>query len=195
MLSSRTDTERAAIVFTAWNGTRRSANDAGLRSARIRSGSADPGSFRKRTGQTPVSGADGSSECPGDSSHERGEVGASDRSLGHLSKPTNPSVCGTQVKSCVRGPGSVRRLSHVGLNHRRRCRSFSNGTPGARLASGRPRKRLFTRRSARPVSGKRRLRRPACPVAEMNTGRRRASAIRMRRCLTIESAIPGHCRA
>lgn len=72
-----------------------------------RSGSADPGSFRKRAGQTPVSGADGSSECPGDSSHERGEVSASDRSLGHLSKPTNPSACGTQAKGCFRGPGSA----------------------------------------------------------------------------------------
>ena len=146
---------------------------------------------RKRCRQTTAAGADGTSECPGDSSHERG-ASAQVTNPGTSSRPKNPSVCGTQVKSCVRGPGSVRRLSHVGLGHRRRCRSFSNGTPGARLASGRPRKRLFTRRSARPGSGKRRQ------TTGLPCGRDEHGAIRRvcaSGCLTCESATPGHCRA
>ena len=32
---------------------------------------------KRRTGQTTAEGADGSSACPGDSSHERGDAGAS----------------------------------------------------------------------------------------------------------------------
>ena len=61
---------------------------------------------KRRTGQTPAEGADGSSACPGDSSHERG-AGAQAPNPGTSSKPINPSVCGTQVRSCFRGPGSV----------------------------------------------------------------------------------------
>ena len=65
---SRTDTEHARWS-RAWNGTRRSAKLAGLPYPR---GSVVQGGW---TGQTTAKGADGSSVCPGDSSHERGDAG------------------------------------------------------------------------------------------------------------------------
>jgi hypothetical protein len=103
-----------------------------------------------RTGQTTAEGADGSSACPGDSSHERGALaGATDP--GTSSRPTNPSACGTQVRSCVRCPGSAWMPSRVGLGHRPCAVGFLERRAGARLASGRPRKRLLAKRSARPV--------------------------------------------
>ena len=43
--------------------------------------------------------------------------------------------------------------SHVGLNHRPCAVNFSNGAWDARLASGRPRKRFFAKRSAPPLLG------------------------------------------
>ena len=112
LLPSRTDTERAAVVFAAWNGTRRSATMSG------------PGRFEDRSLILKADGAD--HRC-----HERtarvnvrasartnGERGRHLLTLGHLSKPTNPSACGTQAKGCFRGPGSVQRPSLNGPNHR-----------------------------------------------------------------------------
>src|SRR5215207_8400971 len=66
------------------------------------------------TGQTTAEGADGSSACPGVSTHERGAE-AQSLNLGTSSKPTNPSVCGTQAKGCFRGPVPPT-TSLVGLN-------------------------------------------------------------------------------
>ena len=83
----------------AWNGTRRSASFAG------------PGRFRdllswKRTGRTTAKGADGTSECPGVSTHERGAEAPS-LNPGTSSKPTNPSVCGTPAKAASEAFGPV----------------------------------------------------------------------------------------
>ena len=61
---------------------------------------------RRLTGQTTAEGADGTSECPGVSTHERGAE-AQSLNPGTSSKPTNPSACGTQAKGCFRGPGSA----------------------------------------------------------------------------------------
>ena len=84
---------------------------------------------------------------------------------GTSSKPKNPSVCGTQVRSCFRGPGPARTPSRVGRNRCPCAVHFSNGVRGARLASGRPRKRLLATRSARSLWGIRTKRRPASPGA------------------------------
>ena len=62
--------------------------------------------------------------------------------LGHFSRPTNPSVCGTQAKGCFRGPGPPNDLAHW-AGPLLVCRSLSNGMRDARLATGRPRKRPF----------------------------------------------------
>ena len=112
----RTEREHARVVpyrygarsdgHAAWNGTRRSAKFAG------------PGRFQdllfwRRTGRTTAKGADGTSECPGVSTHERGEW-AQAADPGASSKPTNPSVCGAQAKGCFRGPGSVQRPRSMG---------------------------------------------------------------------------------
>ena len=70
----------------AWNGARRSAKFAGL--GRLFE---DPLVQGRRSGRTTAEGADGTSECPGDSSHERGQVGASDEILGHpAGRKTHP---------------------------------------------------------------------------------------------------------
>src|SRR5215207_3852619 len=121
------------------------------------------------TGQTTAEGADGSSACPGVSTHERGAE-AQSLNPGTSSKPTNPSVCGTQAKGCFRGPVPPT-TSLVGLNHCPCAVNFSNGMRDARLASERPRKRPFAKRSARSLSGEKEQKDTARPVAELNTGR------------------------
>src|SRR5262245_42663679 len=88
-------------------------------------------------GETTAEGADGISECPGGSPHERGAL-AQATDPGTSSRPTNPSVCGTQAKDCFRGPGSVQRSSLNGLSHRSCAVDFRTacGLP-AWLAGGR----------------------------------------------------------
>ena len=100
MPASRTDTERAAMVLR--RGTGRGGPRA-LLASDVFDGSLIQ---RGRTGQTTAKGADGTSECPGGSPHERG-AGAQAPDPGTSSRPTNPSACGTQAKGCFRGPGSV----------------------------------------------------------------------------------------
>ena len=101
---SRTDTERAAVVFAAWNGARRSADFDGSGCLQISCLEAD--------GETTARRADGTSECPGGSPHERGALTQA-TDPGTSSRPINPSVCGTLVRNCVRGPGPARTTSRV----------------------------------------------------------------------------------
>src|SRR5215212_2443930 len=104
------------------------------------------------TGQTTAEGADGSSACPGVSTHERGAE-AQALNPGTSSKPTNPSVCGTQAKGCVRGPGSALTTSLVGSDHRSCAVDFPTACGMlAWLASGRG-SGLSPKRSARSLWG------------------------------------------
>ena len=112
----------------------------------------DPVVQRGGRGKTTARGADGSSACPGDSSHERG-AGAQTPNPGTSSKPTNPSACGTQVRSCFRGPGSALASSRVVPNHRPCAVNFQTACGMlAWLASGRG-SGLLPKRSARSLSG------------------------------------------
>ena len=72
-----------------------SLRDGGMRRSAMTSGSKR---FFAGGAQTPVRQADGSSACPGDSSHERG-ASAPVINPGTSSKLTNPFACGTQVKT------------------------------------------------------------------------------------------------
>ena len=149
--------------LAAWNGTRRSANFAGFGCLlRI----SDP---KRRTGQTTAEGADGSSACPGVSTHERGAE-AQSLNPGTSSKPTNPSVCGTQAKGCFRGPVPPT-TSLVGLN---RCPCAVNFQTAcgmlAWLAGGRG-SGLLPSVPHRPLGGKNEQEETTRPVAELNTGR------------------------
>ena len=87
------------------------------------------------------------------SARTNGERGRHLLTLGHLSKPTNPSACGTQAKGCFRGPGSVLATSLAGSDHRscavtfQRCAGCSAGYRAGR-GSG-----LLPTRSAPPLLG------------------------------------------
>ena len=95
ILPTRTDEGRVAIVFAARNGWRwpprcRTLDVFGI---------SDPAG---RQGQTPATRADGPSACPGDSSHERGSVSASD-APGTRSRPQSPLRAERRRMRCVRG--------------------------------------------------------------------------------------------
>ena len=112
--ASRTDTERAVLVSGA------------ERDAEVRKAWRGPEGFRERLvdpvlqgrpfssedrrGRTTARGADGTSECPGDSSHERG-ASAIVTDPGTSSRPTNPFRVRNAGGSRVRGPGPVQRLN------------------------------------------------------------------------------------
>ena len=103
---------------------------------------------------TTATGADGTSECPGVSTHERGE-GAEAANPGTSSRPTNPSACGTQVKVCFCGRLSSNDLRSFELSLARvPLFDLSNGTRAARLASGRRGRGTFARTFRTPRSGK-----------------------------------------
>jgi hypothetical protein len=132
---SRTDTERAAVVFAAWNGARRSASFADLGRFRDRLS-------RRRTGQTTAKGADGTSECPGGSPHERG-AGAPAPNPGTSSKSTNPSACGTQAKDCFRGPVQLSRSSLASAEPLPVCRCSFERRAGCPLSQRAAAKAVF----------------------------------------------------
>ena len=96
VLPTRTDEGRVAIVFAARNGWRWPPR---CRTLSPLSGSLIP---RVDKGQTPATRADGSSACPGDSSHERGSVSASD-APGTRSRPQSPLRAERRRMRCVRG--------------------------------------------------------------------------------------------
>ena len=93
---SRSVMGRAASVFVAWQRDAVVRHDAGLQA---RTGITI---LENAWAHTPVTRADGPSACPGDSSHERG-ASAQATTPGTWSKPRNPSACGTQASSRVRG--------------------------------------------------------------------------------------------
>ena len=111
ILPTRTDEGRVAIVFAARNG-------GGRWPPRCRTLLPPSGSLIPRVdkGQTPATRADGSSACPGDSSHERGSVSASD-APGTRSRPQSP-LRAERRRNLRPRPGSTQRVSNVGLDHR-----------------------------------------------------------------------------
>src|SRR5215213_994512 len=107
---------------------------------------------KRLTGQTTAEGADGSSACPGVSTHERGAE-AQSLNPGTSSKPTNPSVCGTQAKGCFRGPGSALTTLARWAEPPLVCRYLSTACGLLAWLAGGSRKRPFAKRSARSLSG------------------------------------------
>ena len=126
---SRTDTERAAIVFAAWNGTRRSATMPG-NGARGKVLSFQSGRGRRRcNGRTARVHVRATARTNGGTLAETAIPGTS-------SKPTNPSACGTQVRNCFRGPGSALAPSRAEAGPLPACRWISrtaNGMPAVAL--------------------------------------------------------------
>ena len=139
MSASRTDTERAAMVMrrgTGRGGPRALPASGVFEGLRIQ---------RRRTGQTTAKGADGTSECPGGSPHERGARHKL-LTLGHPAGRQIHPRAERRRKDCFRGPGSVDAIfARISRATARVPLSFSSGVRDARLASGRPRKRLFAK--------------------------------------------------
>ena len=146
MLSSRTDTEHAR-----WSrGVER---DAEVRKAcRAPDILEDPVVQKGGRGKTTAKGADGSSACPGDSSHERGDAGASSHpwDIQQADKSIRVRNAGERLLPRPRfGPAT----SLVGLNHRPCAVNFQTVCGMlAWLASGRG-SGLLPKRSARSLWG------------------------------------------
>ena len=82
----------------------------------------------ERTGQTPAQRADGPSACPGDSSHERGRVGASDNpwDMQQAEKSIRVRNAGEDL---LPRPGSAQRSSALGWATARVSRKRHAGCP------------------------------------------------------------------
>jgi hypothetical protein len=115
---------------------------------------------------------------------------------GTSSKPTNPSACGTQVRSCFRGPGSALAPSRVRAEPPPALPLILERQTGCpQWPCGRPRKRLFAKRSARPDGG-RRTRRRRRALAPATSGAMTRVFGQASGCLTIEerkARLPRHC--
>ena len=152
---------------------------------------------RRRTRQTTAKGADGTSECPGGSPHERGARHKL-LTLGHPAGRQIHPRAERRRKDCFRGPGSVDAIfARISRATARVPLSFSSGVRDARLASGRPRKRLFAKAFRTLPMGEARNRKDGLPCGRDEHGPmmrvyvRRAGCARRSRlakpgCLTIE---------
>ena len=159
---SRSGEGRVAIVFDTWQ------RDA------VAATMPDPDRVEDRRssngrGQTPAQRADGPSACPGDSSHERGRVGASDNpwDMQQAEKSIRVRNAGEDL---LPRPGSAQRSSALGWTTARvPSRKRHAGCPhpnhaGAAGAGSRP-------AVPHAPTGKGTKRRPASPGAGRNTGR------------------------
>ena len=139
MCLSRTDTERVAMVVR--RGTGRGGPRA-LSAARVSEGLRIR---KRRSRQTTAKGADGTSECPGGSPHERGARHKL-LTLGHPAGRQIHPRAERRRKDCFRGPGSVDAIfARISRATARVPLFFSNSVRDARLASERSRKRLFAK--------------------------------------------------
>ncbi len=113
--------------------------------------SEDRRSLESGQGQTPATRADGPSACPGDSSHERGRVGASDNpwDMQQAAKSTRVRNAGEDL---LPRPGSAQRSSALGWATARVPRKRRAGCPYANTCGRRGRGETPCR-SARPYGG------------------------------------------
>ena len=111
--------------------------------------SEDRRSLESGQGQTPATRADGPSACPGDSSHERGRVGASDNpwDMQQAAKSTRVRNAGEDL---LPRPGSAQRSSALGWATARVPRKRHAGCPYANTCGRRGRGETPCR-SARPL--------------------------------------------
>ena len=116
--------------------------------------SEDRRSLESGQGQTPATRADGPSACPGDSSHERGRVGASDNpwDMQQAAKSTRVRNAGEDL---LPRPGSAQRSSALGWTTARVPRKRRAGCPHANPCGrrGRVKRGETPCRSARPYGG------------------------------------------
>ena len=142
VIPSRSGEGRVAIVFETRSGMRMAAT------------MPDPGRSEDRRpengqGQTPATRADGPSACPGDSSHERGRVGASDNpwDMQQAAKSIRVRNAGEDL---LPRPGSAQRSSALGWTTARvPSRKRQAGCPYANTC-GRRGRGFSPSRSARP---------------------------------------------
>ena len=113
--------------------------------------SEDRRSLESGQGQTPATRADGPSACPGDSSHERGRVGASDNpwDMQQAAKSIRVRNAGEDL---LPRPGSAQRSSALGWATARVPRKRRAGCPYANTCGRRGRGETPCR-SARPYGG------------------------------------------
>ena len=139
---SRSGEGRVAIVFDTRSGMRVAATmpDPGR--------SEDRRSLENGRGQTPATRADGPSACPGDSSHERGRVGASDNpwDMQQAAKSIRVRNAGEDL---LPRPGSAQRSSALGWTTARVPSKAACGLPASKPCGRRGRGETPCR-SARP---------------------------------------------
>ena len=165
---SRSVKGRAASVFVAWQRDAVVRHDAGLRTPRgLR--------FLKADGaHTPATRADGPSACPGDSSHERGASAVSDKPWG-----MQQAAKSIRVRNAGESASVAAGLELAGPGPHAACEAAC-GSPcadakrhtGARMQHAGAAGAAFRPVVPHAPRGQRKAkRRPASPVAEMNTGR------------------------
>ena len=126
---------------------------------------------RRRTGRTTAEGADGTSECPGVSTHERGDADASSHPWDIQQADKSIRVRNAGERLLPRPRLSSSDLAREGWANARVSLTFERQR-AARLASERVAEAaLLPTRSAQPRLGRGTRNETACPVAEMNTGR------------------------
>ena len=117
------------------------------------------------TGQTTAEGADGSSACPGDSSHERGDAGVSGHPWDIQQADKSIRVRNAGEKLLPR-PRFSPTLSRVGLSHCPCAVGFLERRTGCpQWLCGRPRKRLLCHAFRTPRLGRRTTTKTASPGA------------------------------
>ena len=161
MSPSRSGKGRVAIVFETRSGMRVAATmpDPGR--------SEDRRSLEYGQGQTPARRADGPSACPGDSSHERGRVSASDNpwDMQQAAKSIRVRNAGEDL---LPRPGSAQRSSALGWTTARVPRKRH---AGCRIQTMRaPRARVLAQPFRTPLRAKEGNRRPAAPGRTKNRG-------------------------
>ena len=122
-----------AIVFDTWQRDADGRYDAGPCTR-----SEDRRSLESGQGQTPATRADGPSACPGDSSHERARVGASDNpwDMQQAAKSIRVRNAGEDLLPTARFSSTI---FGVGLDHRSVPRR-ENGRRAARIQTMRGRR-------------------------------------------------------
>ena len=135
--------------------------------------SEDRRSLENGRGQTPARRADGPSACPGDSSHERGRVGASDNpwDMQQAAKSIRVRNAGEDL---LPRPGSAQRSSALGWTTARVLAKAACGLPASKPCGRRGRGETPCR-SARPYGEAEGKRRPASPAPAQSGGRFRTS--------------------
>ena len=161
MPPSRSGKGRVAIVFETRSGMRVAATmpDPGR--------SEDRRSLENGQGQTPATRADGPSACPGDSSHERGRVSASDNpwDMQQAAKSIRVRNAGEDL---LPRPGSAQRSSALGWDHCPCAAKAACGLPASKPC-GRRGRGFSPSRSARPY-GRRKATDDRQPQAGQRTG-------------------------